>query len=330
MGHAKAPFKPVEAPAEWPAHYSEEAQQLCCDLISWMNTNQQRMSWLAKLCRVNNGTLYNAIKGRYNTDPMPHLKKALDATRVQDQRTSIRDIPFVETTVSKIAFACCERARRYRTFAVLSGFVGTGKTRSLKEYQARNANTLMIEANPGMSVTALLLNLVKILGCSVKASANQDAKFEAILDELQGTGSLLIIDEAETLTPKALHYLRRIRDKAGVGIVLAGTEGLNALIKPEHGEFDQIRSRVNFWPKCAQGIKREDADAIISTAFADLGELDDSIADRLWQYCGGSMRLLVEDLIPAIRDYGLAQHDTLTVQLIDAVATQALSLAKPD
>lgn len=325
-----AAYKPVNKPERFPDYYSDENRQQCFDIIDWLAEHEKSMSWLSKLARVERSVAHRSVKGEYRTDPTPHLKKLLGAIRTQDQRNSIHDVPFVKTSVSDIAFACCQRARRYRSFAILTGFVGTGKTRSLKEYAAQNDNTLLIEADPGMAVASLLDELVHKAGCSmVKSSSNQHTKFKAILDELTGTDSLIIIDEAETLTPKALHYLRRIRDKAGVGIVLAGTEALSALIKPEHGEFDQIRSRVNFWPNTAHGIKREDADAIISIAFSDVGEVDDAISNRLWQYCKGSMRMLVEELIPAIRDYGLAAKHDLSVELIDSVANKVLNLKKP-
>ncbi|MGB1238549.1 MAG: AAA family ATPase [Pseudomonadales bacterium] len=325
----QAPYKPVPVPETFLEHYTQDDRQLCIKILNWLANNEKSVSWLAKLSRMAHSTLYRSVKGEYKTDPAQHLKKAMDAIRTQASRNSINEVPFVPTTVSEIAWAACKRARRYRSFAILTGFVGTGKTRSLKEYQWQHENTLMIEADPGMAVASLLNELVQAAGCSmVKHNANQHTKFKAILDELTDTDTLLIIDEAETLTPKALHYLRRIRDKARVGIVLSGTEALAALIKPEHGEFDQIRSRVNFWPNTAHGIKREDAEAIISISFADLGDLDDAISERLWQYCKGSMRMLVEELIPAIRDYGLPKH-ALSVELIDSVASKVLNLKKP-
>lgn len=322
--------KTIETPDVWPDYYTEEHQQQCRDIIDWLAKNERSMSWLAKTARVNYSTFFRAIKGEYRTDPSLHLKKALDTIRTQESRANISDIPFVRTSVSEIAWAACNRARRNRSFAILTGFVGTGKTRSLKEYVAAHENTLLIEADPGMSVTALLDELVKLSGCAmVKKTSNQQIKLNAVLDELSNTDTLVIIDEAETLTTKALHYLRRIRDKAGIGVVLSGTEALSALIRPEHGEFDQIRSRVNFWPNTAHGITREDADAIIATAFADQGDIDDAISDRLWTYCKGSMRMLVEGLIPAVRDYGMAKH-ALSVELIDSVANKVLNLKKPN
>ncbi len=323
------PFITHKMPETWADHFTENDRRMACEILQWLNNHEHSISYLAKLSRIHTSTFNRCVKGDYKTDPSKFLRTAMDTISMQDSRRNISQVPFVKTTVSELVTVACERARRYRNFSMVTGFVGTGKTRALKEYKFSHENTFMIEADPGMSVQALLDDLIIQCGCSmVKTSANQTTKFKAILTELSGTDSLLIIDEAETLTTKALHYLRRIRDKAGIGIVLSGTESLEALIKPEHGEFDQIRSRVGFWPNTARGIKREDAEAIITCAFADLGDIDEDVTERLWQYSNGSMRMLVEDLIPAIRDFGLAQHD-MSVGLVDSVASKVLNLSKP-
>ena len=42
-------------------------------------------------------------------------------------------------------------ARRYRNFAVLSAYVGTGKTYALKHYAKSSPNVYLIEADPTMT-----------------------------------------------------------------------------------------------------------------------------------------------------------------------------------
>ena len=150
-------------------------------------------------------------------------------------------------------------------------------------------------------------------------------KFTAVVKALSGTGGLIIVDEAETMQPRALHYLRRIRDKAEVGVVLAGTEYLTGLIRPEHGQFDQIRSRVGMWPATVTGISRDDADEIVLATFDDAPP-DADVLDAMWSYCDGSVRVLAEDLIPALRDYGTAKGTPLSPTLVQQIATQVLGL----
>lgn len=46
--------------------------------------------------------------------------------------------------------------------------------------------------------------------------------FSDIVDKLKSSGRLIIIDEAEHLPYKSLELVRRIYDKANVGILLVG------------------------------------------------------------------------------------------------------------
>jgi DNA transposition AAA+ family ATPase len=137
---------------------------------------------------------------------------------------------------------------------------------------------------------------------------------------------LILVDEAENLSAQSLHYLRRIRDKASVGVVLAGTEKLQALIKPEHGQFDQIRSRVAMWPATIEAITRDDADDITRDALRDVPEVPDEVLEALWAYCKGSARVLTESLIPALRDYGIGRH-ALSAALVDKIARDVLLMS---
>nr|WP_305888604.1 AAA family ATPase [Methylomonas sp. SURF-2] len=213
-------------------------------------------------------------------------------------------------------------ARRYRNFAVLSAFVGTGKTFAVRHYQRITPNTYLIEATPTMTVQSLIKLLARtVAGYEGKGSI--DDKFRATVDSLANTDSLLIVDEADTLTPHVLHTLRRLRDLANIGIVLAGTEHLTGLIRPAHGQFDQIRSRTGFWPETVKAITAEDAGALIQAAFGD-EDVSDEVIKRLYAYSKGSARMLIEGLVAAIQQFRNGRE--LNVALVDAVAKQALCL----
>ena len=111
-------------------------------------------------------------------------------------------------------------------------------------------------------------------------------------------------------------------------VVLVGTEKLTALIKPLHGQFDQIRSRVAMWPQTIEAITRDDADDMARAALADTGhEISDDVLDTLWAYCAGSARVLNESLIPAIKDYAAGKQ--LTAGLVEQIASKVLFMVKP-
>ncbi|AIV75342.1 MULTISPECIES: AAA family ATPase [pseudomallei group] len=316
----------VVVPVEWPEHYSEanrvEAIAIATQLVELGKTR----SWLARLARVNVGTLSSVLNGRYGTDPTKWLRMMSDALATHTGRATITTMPHVQTSVSQMATVVCERARKYRNFGVLTGFVGVGKTDAVRQYKANNSHTIIIEANPNMSPAVMLDELRAEL--SAPMARTLDAKFATVTEALAGSTYLIVVDEAETMMPSCLHYLRRIRDKAGIGVVLVGTDRLLQLIKPSYGQFDQIRSRVGFWPQVIRGVSRDDADALAQAALDDQGELSSDVLDALWHYCRGSARMLIENFIPALRDYGLKKNHELSAELVHAVARDALLLGE--
>ena len=57
-----------------------------------------------------------------------------------------------------------------------------------------------------------------------------------IVKKLKGSGRMIIIDEAEHLPYKALELLRRVHDKAGMGVLLVGLPRLIHKIMEGRGE----------------------------------------------------------------------------------------------
>ena len=82
------------------------------------------------------------------------------------------------------------------------------------------------------------------------------------------------------------------------------------------------------WPKTIEKITRDDADDMAREALSDAGTLSDEVLDTLWAYCDGSARVLNENLIPAVRDYGMDKLP-LTSKLIETIAAKVLFMERP-
>ena len=276
---------------------------------------------LARMARIGVSTLSQVLSGSYIASPAKLLDQVLSAMRHADE-TADDSITAVETSVFKLVQTACTMARRHRNFSVLSAYVGTGKTFGLKYYAKHNANTFLIEVNPTFTPTTIIKKLAQqVIGHDVGGKIYE--QYEAIVGTLKNTDSLILVDEAETLTPKQLHIIRRIRDEANIGVVLAGTEYLRGLIQPEHGQFDQIRSRTGFWPETIRQITKDDATALVQAGFG-AEEVSDEVIERLYAYSKGSARMLVEGLISAVQAFRKGRD--LDVTLINMVASQALCL----
>lgn len=313
--------------ANAPAVYTAQDLDKAGSVTKWLAERGQSRSWLGKKARISSSTISQVLNGKYPASPTSHLDQMLAVLQVETERLGDGTPGYVEGSVHKLASVVCDRTRRHANFGVLCGHVGVGKTRSLKEYRSRKPQTLLIEANPAMTAGSLLVHLLDQLGAAVPPGL--DRKFDEVVKAMVGTNHLLLVDEAENLSGTALHYLRRIRDKAGVGVVLAGTEKLLALLKPEHGQFDQIRSRVSMWPETIKSISRDDMDDMAREALkADFGtEIPDEVLDALWDYCSGSARVLMESLVPALRDYGLGKNP-LSAKLVESIAAKVLFMPK--
>lgn len=331
-------FEPLDQPREWQLSYNDKDKAAVIRVIDWLNAENQNVAdprmiktqaWLARLAAINDSAANQVLKGKYPSSPTNYLAKLTAAIDEYERKqlSNGADSGFVETSIYKTVKNVCARARTMCSFGLVAGYVGVGKTAAAKAYVIQNPNTYLLEATPSMSVGVMLDALMTLLKIGVSArygsSRTQDARFSSIVDAVKGTSILLIIDEAEFMTPKCLHYLRRIRDKGDIGMVLMGTEGLNKLIAPEHGEFDQIRSRVCLWPPTMTSINRDDADALTRNM---LGDVDDDVLETFWKYCKGSARMLTENLIPSVRDFGVKKDKELNADLVHAVAKQVLNL----
>lgn len=305
--------------------YTPQDHEKMTQIVRWLDTNQRSRSWLSKATTIPSGTVSQILSGKYISSPTRQLNTMLATLRVENERTQSGTPGYVEGSVHKLLQVVCDRTRQHCNFGVITGYVGVGKTRTLAEYRDRNPLTLLVQVSPNMTPGVLMTELLEQLSNAVPVGL--DRKFRELVRVLKGTNYLLIADEAEKMSGSALEHLRRIRDMANVGVVLAGTEKLTNLIKPQHGNFDQIRSRVGMWPMTIQRISRDDADDMVRAALADATELTDDVLETLWLYCGGSARVLNENLIPAIKDYGLGQP--LTAELVEAIAAQVLFMAKP-
>lgn len=309
-------------------HYTPQDLDKAASVAAWLRDKTQSRSWLAKKLRTSSSTVSQVLTGKYPSPPTEWLDQMLAILQVESERMGDGTPGYVEGSVHKLAFVVCDRTRKHANFGVLVGHVGVGKTRTMREYQTRKPQTLMVEANPLMTPGSLLIELLKQL--NAVAPPGLDRKFDALVAALKGTNYVILIDEAECLSGQALHYLRRVRDKAGVGVVLAGTTKLHELLKPLHGQFDQIRSRVSMWPETVASITRDDMDDMARTALADAPDnqgVPDDVLDALWAYCDGSARVLMESLVPALRDYGYGRAP-LSAKLVDQVASKVLFMQR--
>ncbi|HEC12301.1 MAG TPA: hypothetical protein ENI80_03485 [Acidiferrobacteraceae bacterium] len=298
------------APKAWHERYADADKAKVRRVLRWFDdeANDHSRAHLARAADVNTSTLSQVLGGTYPSHPVNHLRKLIDAMAMIDAREQghAHAIAFVATSTYKLAEKICDRAREFRDFGVLFGYVGTGKTRALNEYCSRHPGALYMRAFGGLTRSVLMKKLTELTGANVRTQSRYSSgtvadKKEAIITALSGTERLLIVDEANRMVDACFEDLRDISDDAQIGIVMAGTEHLEPMVQDSHGRFGQISSRIGFWPPVIRGITENDAYLITQAAY-DSDTLDPEVLDMYWQQCGGSARTLSK-LIASVMKY---------------------------
>lgn len=163
---------------------------------------------------------------------------------------------FIVTETARALMSIMESAQYDVDLAVISGNAGTGKTMAAEAYQQQTNNVWLLTADPSMSSpSAVLQELAEILGCNDKGVR----RARAIIRRLKGSEGLLIIDEAQHLSVKAVEELRSIHDQAKVGIVFIGNAPLNAKFDGlgRTSDYAQLFSRIGLRRKINKPRSRD-------------------------------------------------------------------------
>ncbi|EDQ9667623.1 TPA: AAA family ATPase [Salmonella enterica] len=230
------------------------------------------------------------LQGKYTgdiTDIQERITSFINREQEKEKNRRIQE-HFVTTEMAAKGLEVLAYAHQECEICVLYGAAGLGKTMLLNEYASRNKDALLIEANPGYTARTILEELCRLLG--VKVRGNIHELIDACVRELSGSGRLLMVDEAELLPYRALEILRRLHDKAGIGVVLAGMPRLLINLKGRRGEFAQLYSRVALALNLGDTLSRDDFNQIAVDMMPEAGESD--IGDALYARSLGNARRL--------------------------------------
>ncbi|EDE9841179.1 AAA family ATPase [Salmonella enterica subsp. enterica] len=230
------------------------------------------------------------LQGKYTGDITDIQERITSFINREQEKEKNRRIQahFVTTEMAAKGLEVLAYAHQECEICVLYGAAGLGKTMLLKEYVSRNKDALLIEADPGYTARTILEELCRLLG--VKVRGNIHELIDACVRELRGSGRLLMVDEAELLPYRALEILRRLHDKAGTGVVLAGMPRLLINLKGRRGEFAQLYSRVALALNLGDALSRDDFNQIAVNMMPEAGEA--SIGDALYTRSLGNARRL--------------------------------------
>ena len=219
---------------------------------------------MARACGISAAAVSTFLNGRYK-GRNDRVEKALESfvRRHRDKKAVRVDLKYVDTSVAKKIHEIADMVHTDCEVGVIVGDAGVGKTFALREYARVNPDVIFIEVDFGYSAQFLFQEICREVGIEHRGQLSEMTA--GIIKRLQGSGRLLIVDEAEYLPHKALELLRRVHDKAGVGMLLVGMPRLIHNLRGSRGQYAQLYSRVGVYARMEK-LSPVDTKAIVDSA----------------------------------------------------------------
>ncbi|CAM7882232.1 AAA family ATPase [Klebsiella quasipneumoniae] len=254
------------------------------------------------------------LQGKYAGDvpAIDALARSFINREVEKEKSQKIAARFVPTVTSRKGMEVIRYAHLDGDLNVIYGAAGLGKTMILREYAAQHRDALLIEADPGYTARVVLEELCGLLGISKRGNMHELS--EACIAALRDSGRLLMGDEAENLPYRALETLRRIHDKSGIGLVLAGMPRLIINLKGKRGEYQQLYSRVGFALCIGDSLPQSDITDIAVSMLPGAGSQE--VSEALFKASHGNARRLFK----LVR--GVSRHSEISGNAVSAGAVR--------
>lgn len=220
-----------------------EYQQAIDALKEYMAESGKNQAQIVKEMGRSSGAVSAFLSGKYSTPHamIPDIMAYIELNRKKKAAPTAPD--FAETSLSRLMEASIAYAHVQGLETVIYGDAGVGKTTAAKAYAERERLATYIVARPDCSgYTGVMWLVAKAFGIRERITRNIT---DAFIERMQGSGRVLIVDEAQFLNNSALNQLRSLSDLCGIGIVLIGNESLyDKTLGKGVKDMDQLRSRV--------------------------------------------------------------------------------------
>lgn len=218
-------------------------QKVIDELNEYITASGKSQAQVAQELGRSSGAVSAFLSGKYKTPHamIPDVKALIELNR--KKTVSPKEPEYEETMVCRRIKNSIAYAHVRGVVSVVYGDAGIGKTSAVREYVKNERLSLLITARPDYSsITGVNELIAKQMGIKERVSRKIT---DEIISRMQGSGRVLIVDEAQHLTVKALDHLRCLSDESGIGIALVGNEKVYDKMRGDGSkELGQLFSRI--------------------------------------------------------------------------------------
>ena len=253
---------------------------------------------LSKLTGISGGTLSTILNGNYKSSG---LEPMLDTIEAALERIALqKEVPFKEpdfvfTKVARTIFNALSDAVTVviPRITVLYGDSGIGKTKAVKEWAKANSTAVVIAIRSDFTGSTAIKKIADKIRVSSKGTVSNI--IDRIISKLYDTKQLIVLDEAEYLSPRTLDMIRRIHDESGAPVVLLGLDRLHDNLINLRPAFTQVANRMV--SNCVDLMNSDDMFSIAQSAYPDGSESVLKAFCAHSKLCPRTMILTMQDLI---------------------------------
>ncbi|MBU8910675.1 MAG: ATP-binding protein [Desulfobacterales bacterium] len=196
------------------------------------------------------------------------------------------------------------------------GYAGRGKTECSRAYAVRTPSAVYVRVFEDWTPRAMLARICFELNGMQPGSVERAKRI--LIEELEQSAKIILIDEADRLTMSNIEHLRDIHDETGTPIVLLGEPSLYGRLTSKRRIWERVTRVVEFKP-----VNTEDI-ILYGLKASDL-KVQPAAAHDLSRRCQGSFRLLYHLMVDLERKARANKTREIELEMIESLPNRRLA-----